>query len=187
MKFVDVAEQLTAAAAEKENPFEFIEETSGLNLGDYKCVFYYTFQKIGAYGFRLKDERISTIQANVKSLELLYRTPFHEYSHEFFQTFTNDSDFVKLSETMVSDRGFYDYWDSRPGLKSNYTWRGFLEENLVEGFAKFLSYKFYGSEPYGATYYYDMDFYDYLRKIEFDPSRTSLEEASFGFYLEVME
>ena len=183
----DLAERMTELASEMQNPFSFIEEVSGIRLGDYDCIFYYSFQRVGAYGFRTKDSRISTIQHGVDSFDKLYSTPFHEYSHEFFQTFTNSREFKELAERLKADAGFYSYWNNRPDLKNSYSWRGFCEENLVEGFAQFLYEEFYGKPSNRSVYYYDVSFYEFLREIDFDADRISLKDASFVFFERVLE
>ncbi len=121
------------------------------------------------------------------SFEKLYATPFHEYSHEFFQTFTNTGEFKDLAEELKSDPGFYSYWDSRPDLKNSYSLRMFCKENLVEGFAQFLYERFYRKPSGRDIYYYDVEFYEFLREIEFDADEISLKEASFKFFRSVLE
>lgn len=185
--YYDLAKRMTELASEMQNPFSFIEEISGIRLGDYDSIFYYSFQRVGAYGFRTKTSRISTIQHGVDSFDRLYSTPFHEYSHEFFQTFTNSREFKELAEELKSDAGFYSYWDNRPDLKNSYSWRGFCEENLVEGFAQFLYEEFYGKPSGRNVYYYDVAFYEFLREIDFDADRISLKDASFLFFERVLE
>ncbi len=185
--YVSRAEEMTKIASELQNPFSFIEEISGIRLGDYDCIFYYSFQRLGAYGFRTGNSRISTIQHGVDSFEKLYATPFHEYSHEFFQTFTNTGEFKDLAEELKSDSGFYSYWDSRPDLKNSYSLRMFCKENLVEGFAQFLYERFYRKPSGRDIYYYDVEFYEFLREIEFDADEISLKEASFKFFRSVLE
>ncbi|AKI97739.1 hypothetical protein [Kosmotoga pacifica] len=182
--FEDIAKEMTAEAQSYPNPYEFISENSGIELGKSKCLFYYTFREVGAYGFRLDELRISTLQRDVDTIEKLFFTPLHEYTHEFFQTFTGSKEFKELAEELKErDPGFYEYWNSDTGLKSSYSWRGFCEENLVEGFAKLLRDRFYGSiQEHRAFYYYDMDFYEYLKAIDFSPERMTLEEVALEFY-----
>jgi len=183
-KFEEIAKQMTEEAREYPNPYQFIAENSGIDLGESKCLFYYTFREVGAYGFRLDELRISTLQRDVDSIEKLFFTPLHEYSHEFFQTFTGSNEFRELAEKLkVKDPQFYDYWYSNENLRNSYSWRGFCEENLVEGFAKFLRDKFYGFvQEHRAFYYYDMGFYEYLKVTGFSPEKISLKEASLEFY-----
>lgn len=82
-EFEKLAEELTLEAQNYENPYEFIESMSGIELGDYSCLFYFTFRKAGAYGFSYGNLKISTLQRNVTTIEKLYFTPLHEYSHAF--------------------------------------------------------------------------------------------------------
>ncbi|OAA31589.1 hypothetical protein AT15_05810 [Kosmotoga arenicorallina S304] len=185
-KFEKVAKQMTEEAREYPNPYQFISDNSRIDLGKSKCLFYYTFREVGAYGFKLDELRISTLQRDVDSIEKLFFTPLHEYSHEFFQTFTGSKEFKELTEELkIKDPQFYEHWHSDESLSNSYSWRGFCEENLVEGFAKFLRDKFYGNiQEHRAYYYYDMDFYEYLKDIDFSPDDISLMEASLNFYSE---
>jgi len=182
--FVTLAASLTEEAAEYPNPFEFMEKATGIDLsGEYSCMFYFTFRRIGAFGFTYGDIKISTLQRNVDSIGKLFFTPLHEFGHDFFQTFTKERDFKDLAEELKEkDSDFYEYWNINAGLKQSYSWVGFCEENLVEGFAKFLREKYYGETEHEKSYYHDLDFYKYLKKIDFDPEELSLKEASFNFY-----
>ncbi len=186
--FTTLASSMTEEAIEYPNPFEFMEELTGIDLpGEYSCMFYYTFRKVGAFGFTYGSIKISTLQRNVDDISKLFFTPLHEYGHDFFQTFTKKSDFKELAEDLKeNDISFYEYWKNDEGLKQSYSWAGFCEENLVEGFAKFLREEYYGKTDHKENYYYDLDFYEYLKEIEFNPDEISLKEASFSFYEEVM-
>jgi len=181
-EFEELAEALTLKAKNYENPYEFIESMSGIELGDYSCLFYFTFRKVGAYGFSYGNLKISTLQRNVTTIEKLYFTPLHEYSHAFFKTFTNSVEFRNLAEELKNDTGFYNFWRANPNLTRSYPWKDFCEENLVEGFAKFLREKLYGEETHKEVYYYDLDFYLYLKEIDYNPEIMTLEEVSMDFY-----
>ena len=181
--YIELAEQLTIESDSLPNPFEYIEMWTGISLGDYECVFYYTFRKVGAWGFTSGNRKVSTIQAGVDSLDLLYSAPLHEYSHNFFQTFTKDRDFKRLSERLVAVEGLYGGWNDSANLKKSYDWRAFCEENLVEGFAKFLRWKLNAdNDPQKGIYPLDWEFFDYLKEKGFSPQKYSLKEISFLFY-----
>ncbi|MFO7881236.1 MAG: hypothetical protein R6U52_01705 [Kosmotogaceae bacterium] len=182
--FEKLSASLTEKAKEYKNPFEFMEKATGIYLpGDYSCMFYFTFRKVGAFGFTYGNIKISTLQRNVDSIDKLFFTPLHEYGHDFFQTFTKKSDFKELAEKLKdNDDGFYKYWNNDEGLKQSYSWVGFCEENLVEGFAKFLREQYYGATEHNEVYYYDLDFYEYLKEIDFSPDEISLKDASLSFY-----
>ncbi|MDK2953689.1 MAG: hypothetical protein PWQ27_1072 [Kosmotoga sp.] len=181
-EFEELAEALTLEAQNYENPYEFIERMSGIELGDYACLFYFTFKKVGAYGFSYGNLKISTLQRNVTTIEKLYFTPLHEYSHAFFRTFTNSDEFEDLAEKLKNDTGFYDFWRENRNLTRSYPWRSFCEENLVEGFAKFLREKLYEEETHVEIYYYDLDFYLYLKEIDYNPGTMTLKDVSLDFY-----
>jgi hypothetical protein len=187
--FQTLAASLTEKAGEYENLFEYMEKVTGIDLpGDYSCMFYFTFRRVGAFGFTYGNIKISTLQRNVNSIDKLFFTPLHEYGHDFFKTFTNEKDFKVLAERLKeNDSEFYKYWNSDAGLKQSYSWADFCEENLVEGFAKFLREKYYGEIEHKKIYYYDLLFYEYLKEIEFNSDEISLKEASFNFYEETLQ
>jgi len=181
-----LAVRLTNESDDLPNPFDYIEIWSGINLGDYECVFYYTFRKIGAWGFTSGNRKISTIQATVDSIEKLYAAPLHEYAHNFFQTFTKGKDFKELSEKVKQYEPLLSGWEDNANIKKTYDWRAFCEENLVEGFAKFLRFKLdQNYTPDKGIYPLDMAFYDYLREMDFTPQDYTLKEIAFMFYEEL--
>lgn len=159
---------------------EYMEETSGISFDQkYKIEFYYELAPIGAYGLSYDNVKISTIQRDTK-YETIYNAPFHEFSHSLFKTFTESKEFYSIAEKMKTDEYLYNEWDTK--FKNNYSWTGFLEENLVEGFADFLSYKYYGNTRTKGIYVYDFDYYNYLMEIDFNPEEISLKEVSIDFY-----
>jgi hypothetical protein len=163
----------------------FMENVSGMKFKtSYKPVFYYTLRPIGAMGFNYKDKKISTLQRTCRSYEDLLSVPFHEFSHELFQTFTFSSRFKAISEELKNIEEFEAMWLN--GMNRSYDWVGWCEENLVEGFAKYLEYKYYGRLKSSTIYIYDYEFYKYLRDINFDRGIISLEEASINFYKEMI-
>jgi len=168
--------------ADYPNPFEIIEKETGMNLGKYSSLFYFTFRKVGAYGFTHGNLKISTIQGNITEVEHIMSTALHEFSHSFFQKFTDDAGFKDLSERLKSVKEFYEYWEKNSSLKSSYSWNAFCEENLVEGFAKFLGEKFYDIKGRRETYIYDADFYEYLKEIGYSPDKYNFKETSINFY-----
>lgn len=66
--------------------------------------------------------------------------------------------------------------------KDAYDWAGWCEENLVEGFAKYLEHKYYNRKKTNTTYAYDMKFYNYLIDNKFNPKDTDLKDVSIKFY-----
>ena len=181
--YTSLADQLTQESDDLPNPFEYIEMWTGITLGDYQCDFYYTFRKVGAWGFTSGNRKISTIQAGVDSLDLLYSAPLHEYAHNFFQTFTKGKEFKQLSERLVAVEPLYNGWNDSANLKKSYSWTAFCEENLVEGFAKFLRWKLNSeNDPESGIYPLDLAFFEFLKEKDFSPQEYSLKEISFLFY-----
>ncbi|MGE5352958.1 MAG: hypothetical protein ACM3P0_12815 [Acidobacteriota bacterium] len=158
----------------------FMENVSGIRFRKkYDICFYYTFRTAGAMGFTKGNTTISTLQRHIKDYSMLFGTPFHEFSHQLFQTFTRDSLFIAAAEKLKKDTNFFDYWD-KLGKKS-YDWTGWCEENLVQGFTKYLYLKYYKKELDVKTYVYDDDFYNYLKENNFDGKKMSLADVSIKF------
>lgn len=182
-KYVD---SLTIELQKKNiDVMNFIEQNSGLSFKiDYKPVFYYTLRPIGAMGFNYKNMKISTLQRTCNSYRYLLSVPFHEYSHELFQTFTYSWRFKSIADKLKDNKDFEAVWLN--GMDKTYDWIGWCEENLVEGFAKYLEYKYYNQLISSTIYKYDYDFYQYLKDIRFDEHKVSLEAASIDFYKSII-
>lgn len=159
----------------------FMEQMSGIKFEKrYKPEFYYTLRPIGAFGFSYKDVKVSTIQRTCTDYKYLFDTPFHEYSHELFQTFTHSKEFNNLAKSLKKNKALYTEWTN--GMNTSYDWVGWCEENLVEGFSKYLSYKYFKKDSDASIYPYDKDFYKYLKDKNFDGKKDSLKEFSMDFY-----
>lgn len=165
----------------------FMEEQSGIKFKEKsKPVFYYTLRRIGAMGFDQPSIKISFIQGGKESLSNLFSTPFHEFGHSLFDTFTNKKDFKKIAEKLrKQDTVFRKEWES--SFQSDYDWIGWCEENLVEGFATYLNKQYYGNAASKGIYTYDFAFYQYLNEINFNPEKIHLEDVSIDFYESVLE
>ncbi|WP_373599298.1 hypothetical protein [Paraclostridium bifermentans] len=167
----------------KENDidvFSFMEENSGIKFSNnYKALFYYDIVPIGAMGFEYDGNKVSTIQPNTDS-NILLRTPFHEYSHELFRSFTLDEEFKKICEELTKDEKLLDSYNSIG--RNAYDWVGWCEENLVNGFSEYLSHKYYGKKSKQPIYAYDLEFCNYLIEENFNPKNISLKDISIEFY-----
>jgi hypothetical protein len=164
----------------------FMEEQSGILFErDYQPLFYYTLRYIGAMGFNYNGVKVSTIQRNVNDYSKIMLTPFHEYSHELFQTFTRQKRFEEIADKMKEVSSFKKMWES--GYHYSYDWVGWCEENLVEGFSKYLAFKYYDYGEHYGNYAYDGEFYRYLVDSQFDPKTNTLENISIEFYEKVYE
>lgn len=165
--------------------FKFMEDKSGLKFKkDYTALFYYDLPPIGAMGFDEEDYKISTIHPGTDQKNL-FSAPFHEYSHELFRNFTSDSEFTKIADKLRKDKSLSEGYD-KVG-KHGYDWVGWCEENLVEGFSKYLKYEYYGNKNKNITYVYDTEFYNYLIKQGFDSNRIELKEISIKFYESILD
>lgn len=164
--------------------FKFMEDTSGIKFEkDYKAVFYYDLPPIGSMGFEDGNYNISTINSSANK-DNLFCAPFHEYSHDIFGNFTRHSDFTKIANKLRKDKNLSSSYE-RIG-KDAYDWVGWCEENLVEGFAKYLEYKYYDNKSTDASYVYDIKFYNYLIDNNFNPENTGLKEISIQFYEDIL-
>ncbi|CEN83982.1 Uncharacterised protein [[Clostridium] sordellii] len=160
--------------------FLFMEKNSGIEFKkDYKALFYYDISPIGAMGFDIDNYKISTIQPNT-DLKTLLQTPFHEYSHELFRSFTSSKEFSDINNELLKNEELAEGYDLLG--KTAYDWTGWCEENLVNGFAEYLSYKFYGKKSNDSLYTYDLEFCNYLIEKDFNPEKTSLKDISIEFY-----
>lgn len=172
-------------ARENVDIFKFMEDTSGIKFKkDYKAVFYYDLPPIGAMGFEYDNYKISTIQPGTNKDNLLL-APFHEYSHELFDNFTKNSDFTKIANELRKDKTLSDGYEKMG--KDAYDWTEWCEENLVEGFAKYLEYKYYGNENKNRIYVYDIKFCNYLIENNFNPESIGLKEISIEFYKNILD
>lgn len=160
---------------------DFIENQSGLYFKNRRKIsYYFTMRPIGAYGFDTENEKISTIQTSVDNYNRILSTPFHEFSHELFQQFTRDSLFINAAELMKTDTLFTSKWKTIGS--HSYDWIGWCEENLVEGFSKYLEYRKFGVYKKNISYLYDSRFCEYLIEINFNPKEISLEKCCLDFY-----
>lgn len=164
--------------------FKFMEDESGIKFKkDYTALFYYDLPPIGAMGFEDGNYKISTIQPGTNKDNLL-GTPFHEYSHELFGNFIRDVDFTEISDKLRKDKALSEGYKNV--AKDAYDWIGWCEENLVEGFAKYLEYKYYGDKNRNTTYVYDMEFCNYLIEQGFDSEIMELKYLSIKFYESIL-
>ena len=198
-EFEKRATEIIESAEEKKfDILTFMEEKSGIKFSDFAelanfkfpetVAFYFTFRPIGAMGFQTADEIISTVQGNIDNLTSIVSPPFHEFSHFLFRTFTLFDDFKELAEKLKAHKALFERWEKNG--KQNYDWLGWVEENLVEGFSKFLNNKFrdmycieQNQNP--GIYIFDKEFTDHLISIDFDPTKVTLKEVSME-YLKVL-
>lgn len=162
------------------NVIKFMEDTSGIKFNkEIKSVFYYNFNPFQHQEFNQENLLISTIQPDTTAKDIL-SIPFYEYSHSLFKTFTKTHEFLDVCNLLKKDKEFMQSYNDTG--KDLYTFEEWCEENLVEGFSKYLDYKYYKSAYEYTRFAYDLDFYNYLKDNNFNPSKTSLKDISIEFY-----
>lgn len=186
--FEEKASKLNKQIAEHPSDImAFMEAQSGIKFKEKsKPVFYYTLRRIGAMGFDQPSIKISLIQGSKEDFSNLFSTPFHEFGHSLFDTFTNKKDFKKVAKKLSKqDTAFREEWES--SYQSDYDWIGWCEENLVEGFATYLNKQYYDYVDLEDIYTYDGAFYNYLNEVDFNSEKMSLEDVSIDFYESVLD
>ncbi|MDP4208276.1 MAG: hypothetical protein Q8928_05625 [Bacteroidota bacterium] len=164
------------------NIFEFMNINSGLHvLNGQKQIVYYSPDFFATYGFTHNNEEISVVTRVKDNFPSLLKTIFHENSHVIFQTFTKSSEFEKLVEPLKQNKELFNLWNNN--LQNTYKlWSTWCEENLVNGFAFYLFDKYTGEKTYyTGNYYFDYQFYKYLKNNRFNPSETTLKAMTYQF------
>jgi predicted metal-dependent hydrolase len=167
---------------------KFMEENSGIKFRKkYKPICYYTLSPISASNYIYEEQAISTTPRGTNDIKHILKVIFHEYSHELFSTFTWMYDFERVTDLMYKDKSFQEVWESNFSGNHGYNWKGWCEENLVNGFSMYLLYKYSGDSIYlKRNYVYDYKFYEYLKEIQFDPEKITLIEASVNFFEDII-
>ena len=164
---------------------KFIENVCGVTLSnDYICTFYYSLNPISSQSFEFDNNIVSTIQPNTSVKDLL-RVPFHKYSHSLFDSFTDTPEFLDICNELESDDELVSVYNEYG--RDAYDFNEWCEENLVEGFSKYLDYRYSQYEYDFSNFVYDLDFYNYLRKINFNPDKVNLKDVCIDFYTLCLE
>lgn len=131
---------------------------------------------IGMSVYSKKKDTITTIQWN-KSPEKIWTAVFNEFSGAYFDTFTGGWTFRYTSRKLKKDESLADrYKEDIP-----YTWDGWIEKNLTEGFAKYLIFrKGINKDLREGTYVFDRE---YARALldSFDPQKVSLKDYTINY------
>jgi hypothetical protein len=163
----------------KIDVLDFMENESGVKFSKrYHVELYYTLGFMFNMTFISNNIKISTISQSSRSTEKILGTVFHEFSHELFQTFTKSEGFKSLSDSLKKDKKFMKSYNK--AISKNYPWTGWCEENIVNGFSQYLVFKYNGGFRKGYTAY-DNEFFEYLKKLPFDPAKKSLSDVSYDF------
>lgn len=158
----------------------FMENVSGFNFeDDYKSIFYFSFNPYQTQVFKSNNNIISTIQLDVSAQDIL-SICFYQYSQYIFDNIANSEDFILICEKLKSDSTFVNEYHKV--AESSYDFNSWCKENLIAGFSKYLDYRYCQSDYQFNSYIYDLDFYNYLRKIGFNSNNMTLKDVSVNFY-----
>lgn len=158
----------------------FVQNSSGIDLDkDYKSVMYYNLNPIGYQSFEYDNVMVSTINSDTSALDVI-SIPFYKYSRPLFDTFNNSNEFLNICKKLRYDKKLISMYND--SYHDTYTFNEWCCENLISGFSKYLDYRYCDSTYEASTYVYDLDFYNYLKKVGFNPNKTSLKDVSIDFY-----
>ncbi|HPU35767.1 MAG TPA: hypothetical protein PLA91_03120 [Bacillota bacterium] len=171
--------QSISALVEKEfDIVSFLEKETGITLKEKPegIELLLNMRIIGASGFYRDKVSLTTIQWNATP-EKIWATPFHEMSHPFFRTFTGSLYFKYLASKLKKDEELMKVFKE----EVPHTWEGWIEENLVEGFARYLNVRKGIARDVGeGIYVFDREFAQALAD-GFDPQKISLEDFTIQF------
>lgn len=156
----------------------FLEKETGITLKEKPeaIELLLNMRIYGASGFYRDKVSLTTIQWNATP-EKIWATPFHEMSHPFFRTFTGSMSFKYLAGKLKKDEKLLKMFNE----EVPYTWLGWVEENLVEGFARYLNVRKGIARDVGeGIYIFDGEFAQALVD-GFDPQKISLEDFTVQF------
>lgn len=160
---------------------KFIESVSGLKLDkNYKLIFYYSLNPIQSQIFKKGNTIIPVVQLDT-SIPDFMSIAFYQYSHCVFDIFKNDDSFLNVYNKLLLDEDFVNKYNKIG--KEYYSFNIWCEENLISGFSKYLDYRFFQVDNNYSSYAYDLDFYNYLRKINFNPKVENLKDVCLDFYI----
>ncbi len=173
--------KVEATTGRVENGFDiirFMEKETGIKLRKKPeaLELLLNMRIIGASGFSKDKDSVYTVQW-YSTPEKIWTAPFHEFGHPFFQTFTETWSFKHLAKKLKKDEKLMArYKEDVP-----YTWGGWIEDNLVEGFARYVNVrKGIAGEVGEGIYVFDRDFA--LALLEgFDPQKTTLKDFTIKF------
>lgn len=166
------------------NALKFVEKVSGVTLDkNYKSLMYYSFNPVETHSFEYDNFMVSTISPNSTILDVV-SLPFYKYSRPLFKALSTNEDFLALSTQLQKNQNFVNMYNDL--YTTSYPFEDWCLENLISGFAKYLDYRYYGSTYEHSNYVYDLKFYNYLKDINFNPNKTSLEKVSLDFYKSIL-
>lgn len=156
----------------------FMEKETGIKLKQKPdpIELLFNMRVIGAAGFYRDKVSITTVQWN-STPERVWALPFHEFSTPYFRTFTGGWSFKYLARKLKKD----DQLMTKFKEDVPYTWEGWIEENLTEGFARYLDVRKGLARDVGdGLYIFDREYAQALLD-GYDPQKTSLKDFTIKF------
>ncbi|MGL5313949.1 MAG: hypothetical protein ACRC92_11945 [Peptostreptococcaceae bacterium] len=158
----------------------FMENVSGFEFNDNsKSIFYYSFNPFQTQVFKSDNLIISTVQSDIDTQDIL-SVCFYQYSQYIFDSIADSNEFMIICENLKNDLDFMNEYNK--SAKDSYDFNSWCRENLVAGFSKYLDYRYCQSDYQFTSYIYDLDFYNHLRNIGFNPNNMTLKDVSVSFY-----
>lgn len=131
---------------------------------------------IGMSVYSQKRDTITTVQWN-RSPEKIWTAVFNEFSTGFLNSFTDSLSFRNMTRKLKRDNTLMvRYNENIP-----YSWEGWIDKNLAEGFAHYLvSRKGISKDLKESTYVFDREYAQALYN-GFDPAKGSLKNFTTEF------
>lgn len=165
--------------SEDVNLINFIENISGQKINKkYKSKFYYSLNPINNHLF-INDENLVATIADYNSSTDIVRICSGEYTKDLFSSLLQNQNFINLCYELRRNSNFTDMYQE---YREAYTFEEWCIENLTEGFIKYLDYRFYNLEYDFSNYYYDLEFFEFLKENNFDSKKDNLMDISIQFY-----
>jgi len=172
---------ITGGMVEKGfDPVAFMEKETGIKLKEKPAVeLLLNMRMIPVSGFYRGKDSINMVKWS-SSPEKIWTISFHEMGHSFFRTFTGRLSFKYLARKLKKDDQLFKKFEE----DVPFTWEGWIEENLVEGFARYINVKKGITRSVGeGIYVFDREYAEALVS-GFDPQKTSLEDFTVKFLKE---
>jgi hypothetical protein len=173
--------KVEATLSKVENGFDiksFIEKETGIHLKEKTNTLelLQNMRVVGMSCFSREKDSLVTIQWN-RTPEKIWTASFHALSQPYIQSITDDWSFKYLAWKLKKDEKLMTrFKDDIP-----YTWEGWIEKNLVEGYARYLSVRKGVTRDVGeSVYIFDKDYAQAL-VISFDPQKTTLKKFTINF------
>ncbi|MDD4169869.1 MAG: hypothetical protein PHD36_06405 [Desulfotomaculaceae bacterium] len=173
--------KVEATVSKVEKGFDiisFMEKETGIHLKEEinTLELLQNMRVIGISSFSREKDSLVTIPWN-RTPEKIWTASFHVLSEPYFRFFTENWSFKYIVRKLKKDENLMArYKEDIP-----YTWEGWIEENLVEGYARYLSVRKGITRDVGdGIYVFDQDYAQAL-VTSFDSQKTTLEKFTVNF------